>query len=229
MYKLTVSSPTIDRRVGGVALLAFAAALVGGFALVNGLEDGDNPEITLAFLRSSGALYTASGVCLILAGIALLVAVRAVEDPRLLGRVATSSGVIGAALLLVAGGFRVMGNGTLLHIDSLDREWGEAAYLVIHLVGTQGALISAFLAVSFWAIGTAIVRVRSRLIPMITIVLSVFPAAVVLILIFGPLLPLPGEFFVVYIISAIVGIPLWCLAFGIRLLLPEPRGSTAEK
>ena len=87
---------TNSAKSGGIALLLFPLLYFASSALTSpltGLEDGDNPASSLAFLSQHANLYFLSGLASVLMALALIVAVFAVADTllhaptSLLGRV----------------------------------------------------------------------------------------------------------------------------------------------
>ena len=188
--------------------------------------DTDDPAASLEFLERSGAVVVLSGIALLLVAGALIVASSAFEV--LLARKSpggTTPGIrslavaayIGAGLFALAGALRVSSPGTLAHIAGLNVEWGRTGYLVMHLVGTQGAIASARLAISVWMIGIMIIAVRRGLLPGWVFVLA--PVPIVLVLsIAGPLVSMAFAAasvasevtWIVLMLAFLVGVPVWC-------------------
>ncbi|MEQ1738074.1 MAG: hypothetical protein ABL886_16935, partial [Rhodoglobus sp.] len=109
---------------------------------------------------------------------------------------------------------------TVPHIQSLDQSWGESAYLAVQMAGTQGLMSTGMMALAAWLVALAVLLVRrgARAVALF----AVLPAGVLVILALDLALPFlddngPEWLFLVYIASAIVGIPLACIGFGIAL------------
>ena len=85
-----------------------------------------------------------------------------------------------------------MSTGPILHIDSLDGDWGEAAYVAIQMTGTHLMGAAALLAFSLWAATVAVIGWRSGTLPRWLCVLAVFPA-IRIVAILGPLTGRPGS------------------------------------
>lgn len=105
-------------------------------------------------------------------------------------------------------------------------------YLVMHLVGTQGAVPGARLAIGAWMLGVLILAVRRRLLP--GWVLALVPVPVLLVLpIVGPLFAealAEGAFggigWVVIMLTFFLGVPLWGALIAAVLLVR--RGCSAH-
>ncbi|WP_022893479.1 hypothetical protein [Agromyces subbeticus] len=197
--------------------------------------DTDDPAAGLEFLERSAGAVVLSGIAVLLAAAALVVAASAFEV--LLARQppgATTSGIravsasayIGAGLLVLAGALRISSPGPLTHLADLNPEWGRTGYLVMHLVGTQGATAGARLAIAAWMLGVVIIAVRRRLLPAWVHVLAPVPI-VLLLSIVGPLLSMAtaaepvvgGAAWIVLMLVFFVGVPLWCAVLAVCLLV----------
>lgn len=197
-----------------------------------GFQDTDDPSVSLRFLREHRDVYVLAGLLLVVMAIALVASVVAVMDvlasrADALGlRVVAVLGVFAAACFLMYGVLR-LGAGPLLYIDSLDRDWGEAAYLVVQIVGIHGVAQAAILTLCLWAVGVGVLGYRSRSLPTALCAWAVIPA-VRLFGILGPLGLLPdtgGVAWIVFMLS-IPGTMLWCLALGVVLLRGAGAGAT---
>jgi hypothetical protein len=225
-------------QVAAIALLvlipAWLAAPLLEFTRGDRSADTDDPAVGLEFLERSGVVVVLSGIAVLLVAGALVVAASAFEV--LLTRLSpggTTSGIravavaayVGAGLLALVGALRVSSPGTLTHIAGLNVEWGRTGYLVMHLVGTQGAGAGARLAISAWMIGIMILAVRRRVLPGWVFVLAPVPV-VLLLAIIGPLLSMgfgaesvaSGVAWIVLMLVFLVGVPLWCGLLGACLL-----------
>lgn len=128
-------------------------------------------------------------------------------------------GIFSAAFLFIHGVVRLSVE-PLLYIDSLDRDWGEAAYLVVQVVGVHGFAQAGVFALCLWAIGISLIGLRTRALPVAVCLLGAIPVIRVLGLL-GPLGVLPDDMpdvlWIVFMVS-IPGVMLWCLVLGLVLL-----------
>lgn len=129
------------------SIVVLAVAMVGWFAVdrLLGQIDGDNPELSVLFIRDNPRAYVFSGLLLWVMSIALLIAVLTVSDlltarlaDSLAVRAVTVVGFFSSGFFLLLGAIRVSTPGTLIYIADLDSEWGEAAYLAVQMIGLQG-------------------------------------------------------------------------------------------
>lgn len=228
------------RRVAAIALLVLVVAWVAAplLELARGerYADADDPAVSLEFFQASGQAVVLAGIAICLAAATLVVAAAAFEV--LLARSSrggvTTPGIratavaayLAAGLLLLAGALRISGPGTLGYIAGLDVEWARSGYLAMHLVGTQGAIAGARLAVAVWMLAVMILAVRRQLLPAWTLVLTPIPvvlAAAVVGPLLGPLLDPGSEIaWLLLMFAFLVGVPIWCavvaacLGFGGR-------------
>ncbi len=214
-------------RVGAISMIVAAIAGIAWFALELapvrlGFEDTDSPAVSLEFLREHQEIYVQAGIILIVLAIALTVATFAVSDvlaPRansLALRSTSAFGLFSAAFFFMHGVVR-SASGPLLYIDSLNHDWGEAAYLVVQMLGIHGFAQAAVFALCTWAVGIILIGFRTRAIPLALCALGVIPAFRLVALVFGPLGILPGGLWFLSILS-IPGAMLWCLLLGVVLL-----------
>lgn len=219
----TASDTTPSSRLTGIALIATALALVAvsvaEFSAGDARGDGDNAADGLRFLEENGVAFSLSGLALVVGGVALVVSVLAMRGllsgrrRSLAAEAASTFGVLGGGFLAATGVMRMQSVGTVPYIGSLDEGWGESAYLVVQIAGTQGLLTTGILALSAWLISTAIGWWRRGLRG--PTLFAVFPIVIVLILLADlalPFLTFPDDLFVVYIVSITLGLPLCCLA-----------------
>lgn len=217
----------MTQRAPGIALMGSGASLLAvsvlEFAAGDGRGDGDNPADSLRYLAEFGLLYSYSGLALVVGGVALVVAVlgilRITGMPSLAYAAASTFGVLAGGFLSVSGVMRMQAYGTVPHIQSLDQSWGEAAYLAVQMAGTQGLLSTGMMALAAWLVAFAIVLIRRGI--RVPAVLAIFPVAVLVILAADLALPFIAateQLFLVYVASAIVGVPLCCVGFGALLV-----------
>jgi hypothetical protein len=214
-------------RIGGIAIILFAVLYFAGFVFASpivGLEDGDNPAVSLEFLRQHSDFYFLSGIASVLAAITLIGAVLSIADTvlqpssSLMTRVTSTLGLFAAAFFFGHGVLRIQAPGTLLYIEGLNHDWGLSAYLAVQMAGTQGLGSAGIFAFSTWAIGLSLAGWRSRKLPLALSLLGLLPALPWLMGLLGRLGFLPDNLWLLYIGSIILGIPLWCIALGVVLL-----------
>jgi hypothetical protein len=226
--------------VGALALIVFAIAGIAWFTLElappnMGFEDTDSPAVSLGFLRAHGQIYAQGGVALLLMAISLTIAVLAVWDalaPRvdaLALRTTTALGLFAAAFFFMHGVLR-LGVEPLLYIDGLDRDWGEAAYLAIQMIGLHGFAQAAVMAACLWVVGVALMGMRARALPMALCIFALIPAFRLLGALgpLGMLDGLPEESWFLFMIS-IPGLLLWCLLLGIVMIRRDLAFARADR
>ena len=225
---------TSSARIGGIAILLAALLYLASFAFASplvGLEDGDNPAVSLEFIRQRSNFYFVSGMASILAATTPTVAVLSTADTVLqpsssvMMRTTSTFGLFAAAFLFGHGILRIQSPGTLLYIEGLNHEWGLSAYLAVQMAGTQGLASAGIFALSIWAIGLSLAGWRSRKLPRALSLLGILPALPWLMGLLGRLgvlASLPEGLWLLYIGSIILGIPLWCAVLGVVLLRWKP-------
>lgn len=221
---------------GGLGAIVFGVGGLASTALqlaqqTLGFADTDSPAVTLAYLRDHPDNYVQQGLVLFVMAIALTIVVFVAWD-TLSGRsgslglrTVSAFGLFAAACLFLFGVLRY-GVRPLLHIDSLELSWGEAAYLVQQIAGVHGVAAGAIVAACGWAVGTAVLGYRSRALPRWLALLAIIPAFRLLTF-FGPLLPpeLPLDALWIVLMLSIPGTMAWFVALGAVLLR---RGLRAE-
>ncbi len=223
---------SVTGKVGGTALIVVGLGLAGFFALEGyrgslGFSDADNPTMMLEFLRQHGRLYAVMGVIFVLIAMALVFAVISVwevvahERKGLTMRFASAFGLFSAAFFFAQGILRVQTPGTVVHIDNLNHESGLAAYAAVQMAGTQGFGSSGAFALAMWGVGTTVATFRTGVLPKAVLVATVFPALFILTGLGGPLIGSPDGLYMVYMLS-LLGLMVWCLALGMRLLRLKP-------
>lgn len=218
-----------DARRGG------AAALIAGFAALGvtglearrgslGFDDADDPRVMLMYFREHADLYVIGGLLQVLLGMAAATAVIALwrltsaAAPTMLNAVATVFGLFSSACFFAQGVLRVQSPGTILHIAGLDEQSGRAAYAAVQMAGTQGLGSAGAFALALWAAGVAVATWRPGALPRPVAAMAVLPFGFVLIGLFGPLAEGADALYPLYVLSATVGLPLWCVAVGVALL-----------
>jgi hypothetical protein len=213
-----------------VAALALVAASVAEFAPGDIRGNGDDPGDSIAYLRAAKEFYGYSGAALVIGGATLIagaLGLARIVRPgglSLAFGTATAFGVLAGGFLAVAGVLRLNATGTVLHISDLDAGWGESAYLVVQMAGTQGLLATGMLGLSGWLVAVALVAARRGL-PGLAVI-GVPAAVILLILAADALLPALGTSdaewaYPVYVIAFAIGLPLGLLAVGLTVLVPS--------
>ncbi|GAA3740164.1 hypothetical protein GCM10022239_14760 [Leifsonia bigeumensis] len=220
-------------RAPGIALVCAAVALVAVAALElavgSARGDGDNPAESLDYLASYGQLYALSGLALVAGGMAVIVAALGVRRFARTAGVSlalesiTVVAVLAAGFFAVAGVMRMQAVGTVPHIQGLDQQWGESAYLVVQIAGTQGLLSAGLIGLAAWLVGFVLFAWRRRV--RWPGVVGVIPALLLLLLLTDLAIPFVVEIvgdglFLAYIASIVIGLPLCCFILGVALLLP---------
>jgi hypothetical protein len=190
----------------------------------HGFADTDDPSVSLAFVRAHPTDWALAGVLVLLASVALIVTVIAIGDRLAIGapdpshtpgvapRVVTVLGLLGAAFLFGHGVVR-MAAGPLLHVDGLDSDWGEAAYLVTQFVGIHLLAQGGILALSTWIVTVAWLGIRRGVLPRPVGFLALIPG-VRLLAFLGPWSLLPDELWIVFM-AAIPAAFAWLVVMGV--------------
>lgn len=214
-------------KFAGMLLIFFAILYLASFVLASplvGLEDGDNPLVSLAFLRQDANLYFLSGLAAVLAAILLVVSVLALNDvmlqspASLLGRATSTFGLFTSAFIFGHGILKMNAPESLLYMESLDPEWGQAAYLAVQMAGTQGLAAAGIFGFSLWAIGLGVGGVRQGVLPLGLAILGIVPMLPWLMGLLGRAGILPDSLWLLYIFSIILGIPIWSVVLGAYFL-----------
>lgn len=203
--------------------MLYLASFVLASPLV-GLEDGDNPLVSLAYLRQDANLYFLSGLAAVLAAILLVVSILALHDMMLqspasiIGRTATTFGLFTAAFIFGHGILKMNAPGTLLYMESLDPACGQAAYLAVQMAGTQGLAAAGIFGFSIWAVGLSVAGRRQGALPLGLAMLGIVPTLPWLMGLLGRAGILPDSLWLLYIFSIVLGIPVWSVVLGIFFL-----------
>jgi hypothetical protein len=215
------------RLTAGVAMIFMALALAGARVVelaTRGAIDADDPAASLAYLADSGDSYVVTGILLVVFAISLVVAAVATREVLRESRrslwidAGAVAGYLAAGALGIAGVMRVAAPGPLAYIASMDRDWGESAYLVVQVAGTQSLFAGGVLGMSLWLVGFAIAAWRRRSVARGALVTAVFGADFVFAL-FAPLVEVPDGVFALHLFSLMVGLPLACATIGGALLV----------
>ena len=210
-----------------VAALALVTAFLIEFVAPAERGDPDNPADSVAFLRAAYPFFAYSGAALMVGGTTLIAGVLGVARIVRVGGLslayasATVFGMLAGGFFAVGGMLRLSATGTGIYIADLDPGWGESAYLVVQMAGTQGLIATGLLGLAGWLLATAILGARRRLPGLLAIGL---PAAVIIgLLAFDVVVPTAdfADFvFPIYIFSLTIGLPLGLIATGVALAIP---------
>ncbi len=208
------------RVFAGLGLVAVGVflplAFILEFATRPAGSDGDNATDSLLYLQKHGTAYALSGCCLVLAALGLIRAATAVpwRTPFL-----TAVGSVAAGLWAFTGALRISSPGPIDHIRGYDEDWGETAYLVVQMAGTQGGLLAGVALTEFWIVTGCLLAWRAQSLPRplcaIGMVALVYPLTFVPSYVFS----IEDGLWVLGIISLVVGLPAWFLASGIWALV----------
>jgi len=223
-------APAVATAVAGVAL--GAAPLVELLGTNRG--DTDNATDGLRFLEEESYRFGLTGLVLVVAAVALIVAALGFAQARqrsgqlTLGVLTvTTLAIIGGASYMLAGIIRHTSHGTIGYIDGMDRGWAEAAYMGTHMIGTQALLPMGAHLLAAWLVGVALVAYRSgsRRLALI----GVLPGLLLLLGLVDALFPgsddssASGVVWISYIFAMLVGQPLSLVLLGLASLAPGVR------
>lgn len=185
--------------------------------------DGDNPADSLLYLQEHGTAYAMSGCCLLLAALGLMRAATAVpwRTPF-----QTVVGSVAAGLWAFTGALRISSPGPIDHIRGYDQDWGEAAYLVVQMAGTQGGLLSGVVLTEFWIVTGCLLAWRSRALPRPLCALGMVALLYPLLFVLG--LALNGieeGLWILGVGSLVLGLPAWFLSSGVWAIATGGRSS----
>ena len=110
---------------------------------------------------------------------------------------------------------RISAPGPVDHIRGYDEQWGEAAYLVVQMAGTQGGLLGGVVLTAFWVVTGCVVAWRGGTLPRplcaLGLVALLYPlgSALSLVVDVGEVLWFVG------LASMVLGVPVWFVASGV--------------
>jgi hypothetical protein len=213
----------------GVGLMAVGLFLPLAFGLEFATRpegtDGDNPADSLRYLQEHGTAYVLSGNCLLLAALGLMRAATAVpwRTPF-----QTVVGSVAAGLWTFTGALRISSPGPIEHIRDYDQDWGEAAYLVVQMAGTQGGLLSGVMLAGFWIVTGCLLAWRSRALPRPLCALGMVALVYPLVFVLGQMFESANEgLWILGIGSLVLGLPAWFLASGVWAIVTGGRSNMA--
>jgi hypothetical protein len=217
------------RLFAGLGLVATGAFLPLAFALEATTRpagtDGDNAAESLVYLQEHGLAYALSGWCLLLASVGLIRAATAVpwRTPFLM-----ALGSVAGGLWAFTGALRISSPGPIGHIADYDRDWGEAAYLVVQMAGTQGGLLAGAMLAACWVLAGCWVAWRSATLPPALCLLGAVSLGYPLGSVVGLVLDdASSALWLLSVVSLLLGVPVWFLASGLWTLTTARR-STPE-
>jgi hypothetical protein len=204
----------------GIGLLVLGIGLPAAFVFEVATRpdgtDGDNAAESLVYLQDHAAAYRLSGVCLLIAAIALLRASTAVPWRSAF---TSSVGTVAAGLWALTGALRISSPGPIDHISGYDQDWGEAAYISVQMTGTQAGLLGGIALFEFWVVTGCLIAWTSAQLPRVLCLLGfvalLYPLAA-LVSISG--VDISGAAWFIGIGSVFLGLPVWCLASGTWML-----------
>lgn len=210
-------------------MAVFAFSLIGWFGLqVAGRgPDPDHARISMEYLTNHSRSYVVAGLLMWVMALSLTTVVTVVSDvmtPRVAStqrRVAAAVGYFSAAFFLLYGALLVSTPGTLEYMGDLDRAWGEAAYLAVQIIGSQGMATGGLLAFSAWAAWLGFANARAKTLNRAVTVLALSPVLLILMGILGPLAVGPDALYLVYVV-AFIGLAPWCLTVAVSLTRAKP-------
>lgn len=215
---------TRDRVFAGVGLVAVGVCLPLAFVLELATRpagsDGDNATDSLLYLQEHGTAYVLSGCCLVLAAVGLIRAATAVpwRTPFL-----TAVGSVAAGLWAFTGALRISSPGPIEHIRGYDEDWGEAAYLVVQMAGTQGGLLAGVVLTEFWIVTGCLLAWRARTLPRPLCAMGMVALVYPLVFVLSSVVGIVGGLWILGIASLVVGLPAWFLASGVWALVTGAR------
>ncbi len=216
------------RVFAGVGLVAVGLfiplAFIFEFATRPAGTDGDNASDSLRYLQEHGTAYALSGCCLVLAALGLIRAATAVpwRTPFL-----TALGSVAAGLWAFAGALRISSPGPIDHIRGYDENWGEAAYLVVQMAGTQGGLLAGVVLTQFWIVTGCLVAWRAGSLPRPLCALGMVALVYPLGTVASYVVSLGEGLWILGIASLVLGLPVWFLAIGVWELVTAARSRPA--
>lgn len=218
-----------ERRTAAAGVVLVALAIPGAFLLEvltrPAGTDGDDPAASLVYLEEHGTAYALSGVCFVMAALGLIAA--ATSFP---GRTPFTAalGSVGGGLWVFTGALRLSSPGPIAHIEEMRASWGESAYLVVQMAGTQAGLLGGATCFVGWMTLTSALAWRARSLPRWLAGVGVAPVAVLVLAVLGPAgVELPSFLWFAYVAVLVVGLPLWLLGSAATLL--RATGSSAAR
>lgn len=209
-------------------LLVVALATPGAFLLeiLTRPEgtDGDDPAQSLVYLQEHGTAYALSGACFVLAALGLIAA--ATSMPVRVPFTAALGSVAGG-LWVFTGALRLSSPGPIGHIEGMREEWGESAYLVVQMAGTQAGLLGGATCLIIWITVTSALAWRRGGMPRWLAAVGIAPVVLLVTAVLGPAgVELPDFVWFGYVAVLVLGVPLWLLGNAVAMLrsrVPDER------
>ena len=209
-----------ERRTAAGGLLLVAVAIPAAFlleVLTRGEGgNGDDPAQSLVYLHEHGTAYALSGACLVLAALGVLAAATSLP-----WRVpfTTALGTVAGGLWVLTGALRLASPGPIGHIEEMRTEWGESAYLVVQMAGTQAGLLGGVTCLLVWIVTTSIHAWRTRALPRWLAVVGMAFLVVPLAGVLGPAgVPVSDALWFFYVALMVLGLPLWFVGTSVVLV-----------
>jgi hypothetical protein len=127
------------------------------------------------------------------------------------------------------GALRISSPGPIEHIRGYEQEWGESAYLVVQMAGTQGGVLSGVMLTELWIVTGCLLAWRSRVLPRVLCGLGLVALVYPLGNVIGRLADGGSTaLWLIGVASLVVGLPVWFLASGTWLVVERSRGAAAS-
>ena len=120
---------------------------------------------------------------------------------------------------MFTGALRLSSPGPIDHIEGMREEWGESAYLVVQMAGTQAGLLGGATCLVVWIVTTSAIAWRRGGLPRWLAGLGFLPALVLVGAVLGPAgVELPDLVWLGYVAVLVVGLPVWLLGSAVTIL-----------
>jgi len=101
--------------------------------------------------------------------------------------------------------------------------WGESAYLVVQMAGTQAGLLGGAMCFIVWMLLTSALAWRRRSLPRWLAGLGMAPIAMLVLAVLGPAgVELPDFVWLAFVAVLVVALPLWLLGGAVAIIRPTP-------
>ncbi len=212
-------------KLVGAALLIYVVSFFTFFALEGQRSslnnpDADNPRESMKFLASHTDIFTYTGFASLSMSVSLAIAFIGLEERFYIGKKTTLVklgllfGLFAALFFFGQGVLRIQAPGTLLHMGSLNPDWGISGYLAVQMAGTQGLGSSGGFALSLAAILLSIDNLQNIKFSRLLSVVGLAGIFTFLAAFFGPYLQEVDFFYLLYVLS-LAATQVWVLGLGI--------------
>ena len=209
-----------ERRTAAVGLIVVALAIPGAFLFETLTRpeggNGDDPAQSLIYLHEHGTAYALSGLCFLLGAFGIIAAATAmpVRVPF-----TAALGSVAGGLWVLTGALRVSSPGPIGHIEEMSTDWGESAYLVVQMAGTQAGLLGGATCLLVWILVTSALAWGGGGLPRWLAAVGMFPLLVLVGMALGPMgVEFPDGAWFAYIGALVLGLPVWFLGTAVVLL-----------